>query len=257
MKKLLILGGTRFFGPALIRSLRLCPETYDITCFHRGLHMDAAAAEGIRHILGERRNERDMQALFAEDYDLVVDLSGTEKAMIEYAMRHALHCGRYVFVSSSSVYSPAFENPHREEEALDCGTGEPYALAKIFGESFLRERYPHYTVIRPSKVYGPGNYYFSEQAFLAMLRKDPRVVLKNDPLLHFTYIDDLAAGMISLLETDGVFNVAGKEPARLSTFISRSRRRMRSRLPNASAAMPRCMVTRSALPIVPRCAWRR
>lgn len=61
MKKLLILGGTRFFGPALIRSLRLCPETYDITCFHRGLHMDAAAAAGIRPFCcGRLRKGRDL-----------------------------------------------------------------------------------------------------------------------------------------------------------------------------------------------------
>ena len=221
MKKLLILGGTRFLGPALIRSLQASSETYDITCFHRGLHMDSLPAENVRHIIGDRRKERDVQALFAQDYDLVIDLSGTEKEMIEYAMRHALHCGRYVFVSSSSVYSPSYENPHREEEALNGGTGEPYALAKIYGEMILKERYPNYTVIRPSKVYGEGNYYFSERAFLAMLQKNPRVVLKNDPLLHFTYIDDLIAGIISLLETNGVFNIAGKEPAKLSTFITR------------------------------------
>ena len=95
-----------------------------------------------------------------------------------------------------------------------------YALAKIKGEQLLRDRFPHFTVIRPSKVYGPGNYYFSEWSILQMLRERSVIELEGDPILHFTYIDDLAEGICALLEKDGIFNVAGAEPARLSRFIS-------------------------------------
>ncbi|MBR2769450.1 MAG: NAD-dependent epimerase/dehydratase family protein [Solobacterium sp.] len=220
MKKILILGGTRFLGPALIRKLLEKGGT-SLTCFHRGLHMEDRKNENVEHVIGDRKNERDVRELFGTDYDLVIDLSGTEADMIENAMRYARgRCGRYVFVSSSSVYSPDTENPHREDELLSSGTGDSYALAKIRGEEILRESFDHWTVIRPSKVYGPGNYYFREETFLNIIRQDPLVILENDPILHFTYIDDLISGMHALLETDGVFNVAGAEPARLSTFIT-------------------------------------
>ncbi|MBR2770344.1 MAG: NAD-dependent epimerase/dehydratase family protein [Solobacterium sp.] len=218
MKKTLILGGTMFLGPALINRLLSNGDEYDITCFHRGLH--GKRDERVSHILGDRRDEQAVKQLFSQWYDLVIDLSGTEETMIESAIMYARgNCGRYVFVSSSSVYSPEYENPHREDEELHAGTGNAYAAAKIRGEQFLALTHEHYTVIRPSKIYGPGNYYFSENEFLERIRKNPTIVLNHDPILHFTWIEDFVSGLTALAEKDGIFNVAGFEPARLSRFI--------------------------------------
>ena len=221
MKKILILGGTRFFGRALIgKLLETEGVPSDIVCFHRGFHQAGFPFPGVSHIIGDRYDESAVSALFEKTWDLVIDLSGTEWGMISTAVQSAQgRCGRYVFISSSSVYSTQGSLPHREDEPLLSGTGEAYALAKIRGEQLIKELFPHYTIIRPSKVYGPGNYYFSEQSFLQMLQNRRELVLKNDPILHFTYIDDLTRGIAALLETDGIFNVAGAEPAGLSRFI--------------------------------------
>lgn len=220
-KTVLILGGTRFFGPALIRELRKDNSCiYRISCFHRGLHLSDFPFDDIRHIIGDRHNESDLAAALKSEWDLIIDLSGTEDQMIRTALRMAQgRCGRYVFFSSSSVYSPQMPDPHQENEPLDQGTGEAYALAKIHGEQIVQELFPHWTIIRPSKVYGKGNYYFSEHSFLNLLKQNSEVILDRDPLLHFTYIDDLAAGAAALMEKDGIYNVAGKQPARLSEFI--------------------------------------
>lgn len=221
MKTILILGGTRFFGRALIgKLLKAEGNPPDIVCFHRGFHQADFPFPGVSHIIGDRHDASAVASLFEKPWDLVIDLSGTQWDMISTAMQSAQgRCGRYVFLSSSSVYSAGGSLPHREDEQLLSGTGEVYALAKIRGEQLLKELFSHYTIIRPSKVYGPGNYYFSERSFLKILQNRTELVLKNDPILHFTYIDDLVRGIASLLETDGVFNVAGAEPARLSRFL--------------------------------------
>jgi nucleoside-diphosphate-sugar epimerase len=219
-RKILILGGTRFLGPALIREIKKSGQDARITCFHRGLHQDGFPFPDVSHLIGDRHAKQDVAGVFRKSWDLVVDLSGTDTEMIRYAMEAARGmCGRYVFVSSSSVYTVGGSSPHQEDETLRSGTGEPYARAKIMGERLLRENFPRFTVIRPSKVYGPGNYYFSEWTFLSMLRESPDVFPGNDPILHFTFIDDLAEGMCALMDKDGIYNVAGPEPERLSTFI--------------------------------------
>ena len=248
-RKILILGGTRFFGPALIAKLRSrMGDAVRLTCFHRGLHLrhdtvpdpgiplregpfsghgfpvreDASSDPRITHIIGDRHSESEVADLFRDFWDMVIDLSGVDERMITLSLQHASRrCGRYVFISSSSVYTVGGSRPHREDEPVLCGTGEPYAAAKILGERLLAEWFPHYTVIRPSKVYGPGNYYFSEMTFLKMIQERRVIALKHDPILHFTYIEDLAEGVCALMEKDGIFNVAGAESASLSRFIQR------------------------------------
>ena len=222
-RKILILGGTRFIGPALITKLygRMKDEV-SLTCFHRGLHMEQAPFPdpGITHRIGDRHDETKVADLFRSDWDMVIDLSGVDEQMIRISLSHARNrCRRYVFISSSSVYTACGKTPHREDEPVRSGTGEPYAVSKILGERLLREWFPHFTVIRPSKIYGPGNYYFSERSFLRMIQERRVILLKNDPILHFTYIDDLTEGICALSEEDGIYNVAGAEPARLSRFI--------------------------------------
>ena len=214
-KEILILGGTRFFGPALIEKLlESSGKAVHITCFHRGLHNAAFPCSEVSFLTGDRYSSRDMAELFEREWDTVIDLSGTDEQTITTAMQYACgRCRRYVFISSSSVYAPGDLSPHRENEPLKNGTGEPYAIAKINGERLLRELFPCHTIIRPSKVYGPGNYWFSERDYLKRLQDSPLVCLKNDPVLHFTYISDLAEGICALLDKDGTFNVAGAEPA--------------------------------------------
>ena len=220
-KEILILGGTRFFGPALIEKLlESSGKAIHITCFHRGLHNAAFPCSEVSFLTGDRYSSRDMAELFEREWDTVIDLSGTDEQTITAAMQYACgRCRRYVFISSSSVYAPGDLSPHREDEPLKNGTGEPYAIAKINGERLMRELFPCHTIIRPSKVYGPGNYWFSERDYLKRLQDSPLVCLKNDPVLHFTYISDLAEGICALLDKNGTFNVAGAEPASLSRFI--------------------------------------
>lgn len=224
MEKILILGGTQFIGKALVCGLAKSQmKERQIICFHRGKHPLPEVC-GVHEILGDRFLEKDIKALFSQDYDMVIDVSGTEYEAIKFAVKYAQgHTNRYVFISSSSVYDSQKGKVHMETEALDSLGKSDYAAAKIMGERLVEECFSNHTIVRPSKVYGPENYYFSEKDFANLVKRNPCVPLKRDPILHFTNIKDLTEGILYLLQQNrvGIYNVAGKEPVHLSEFIQK------------------------------------
>lgn len=100
---LLILGGTGFVGPSVIHAaLR---RGWEVTAFHRGRR--GTAREDVEHVLGDRTVAGDLRALAGRDWDVVLDTwSGPPRAVHDSARTLADHAGRYVYISSCSVYSP-------------------------------------------------------------------------------------------------------------------------------------------------------
>ena len=89
--EILILGGTRFFGPALIAKLyEKTAGSAQITCFHRALHGGTDAFGQVKHIIGNLYDRQAVTSVFRERRDLVVDLSGTDEEMIGEVTRNAL-----------------------------------------------------------------------------------------------------------------------------------------------------------------------
>lgn len=74
MKKILIIGGSRFVGPAIIE--RLLKKDYKIYIFNRGNEYGADIKEDVIKIKGDKENVDDLMKLneFAP-YDLVYDMS--------------------------------------------------------------------------------------------------------------------------------------------------------------------------------------
>lgn len=215
-KKILILGGTGFIGPSLIPKLGKAA----VTCFHRNRSALSFDDMPVSRIYGDRNNPDDIVRLAVHKYDYIIDLSCTEKTMVKSIEMLSDCCKRYIYISSSSVYDRKRSNPHTESEPPVENSTDEYVITKLEAECSVRSLFPEHTIIRPSKVYGPGNYYFKESEFLSLLVRDSVIVLKNDPILHFTYIDDLTDGIVSLMDHNGTYNIAGLEPAHLSCFIS-------------------------------------
>lgn len=217
-KTVLVLGGTRFIGRYILGLLDT--EIFDVYYFHRGktcFHPKMRSTE----ILGDRTNEDDVRKLFNRSFDIVIDISGEEYEMVKLSVQYAkLKQPYYLFVSSSSVYCQSAEF-HKEEDPLDMDCSSLYTKAKIQSEKLVESSFRKYAIIRPSKVYGPYNHIYRERYFFERLTNQDSIVLTSDPILHFTYVEDLAEGVLQILnkELTGIFNVAGKEPARLSRFI--------------------------------------
>ncbi|MBL7254082.1 NAD-dependent epimerase/dehydratase family protein [Paractinoplanes lichenicola] len=171
--RLLVLGGTRFVGRAVVDAA--LAAGHEVTLFNRGRTAPHLYPEA-ETVVGDRT--ADLFALSGRVFDTVVDCAGYQPEVVGRSVA-ALEgsVGRYVFVSSVSVYAdqsvPADESsPVLDEDSyggrkarcervvLD-GFGERALLARpglIVGPHDPTERFPHWPrrMARGGQVLVPG-----------------------------------------------------------------------------------------------------
>ncbi|MEU3844227.1 SDR family oxidoreductase [Streptomyces sp. NPDC028635] len=101
--RLLVLGGTEFVGRAVAEAA--LDRGWEVTVFHRGRH---TAPSGVRSLHGDRTAPDGLAALAGTDerWDAVVDTwSAAPRAVRDTARLLRERAGRYVYVSSCSVYA--------------------------------------------------------------------------------------------------------------------------------------------------------
>ena len=143
MTRILVVGGTIFIGPALVR--QLAQAGHDVAVFHRGEH-EVALPPTVRHLHGERdrmSEHRDAIANFAPE--VVVDMRAMTEAQAR-AIADAVRgiARRLVVVSSMDVYR-AYGRLHGTEP------GPPMPLP-FDEDSELREMLYVYREHTPSVV---------------------------------------------------------------------------------------------------------
>ena len=116
--KVLVMGGTRFNGLALVHELRR--HGHAVTIFNRG-QTEAAIPRGVRRLLGDRKDHASMAAVFAgEEFDCVFDISAYTpddvRGMIEIFRGRT---GHYVFASSTVIYAASKVLPISEDSPVD------------------------------------------------------------------------------------------------------------------------------------------
>lgn len=154
--KILVIGGTRFFGVHTVNAL--LAQGHDVTIATRGNAPDPYG-KAVKRIILERTSETSMKnALGGRHYDVVIDKIAYCSNDIKYAME-ALDCDKYIYMSSTAVYDPL----HRDtvESDFDGVSGKPvwcdrgdfsygevkrqaeYALwQKYAGRNWIAVRYP-------------------------------------------------------------------------------------------------------------------
>lgn len=161
--KVLVLGGTRFFGVRLVEAL--LAGGHAVTIATRGRTPDpfGPAVERLRL---DRTDPAAMEAAFSHRrFDAVCDDLAYCSADVKTAL-DALHCGRYVMVSSTAVY--ALHPGVREADFLPlahplrwgCRADFDYAEGKRQAERALFGEYPgqNAAAARFPFVLGPGDY---------------------------------------------------------------------------------------------------
>jgi len=160
--KILVLGGTGFIGPHMVReALR---RGHDVSLFNRGRTNNELFPD-LKLFKGDRNNG--LQSLEGGDWDVVVDNSG-------YVPRHAEDSARllapivshYLYVSTISVYaaSPApitEASPllTMEDETVEEVTGDTYGPMKALCEQRVLAEIgaDRTTILRPTYICGPGD----------------------------------------------------------------------------------------------------
>ena len=215
---LLLLGGGVFLGAATLSAA--LTRGHHVTVFNRG-RSRSAWPDGVEVLSGDRG--ADLSVLAGRRWDAVIDTSGYAPADVQRSAEALATSGRYLFVSSISVYATTHQVPVRETDPLASSDGiarddrdlQHYGAQKaacevevgrVFGERAL--------IVRPGLIVGPGDRTgrFSHWPW-RMLEGGTMLVpdVPADEPLQFIDVRDLAGWMIALLEQDagGVFNATG------------------------------------------------
>ncbi|GHD83875.1 reductase [Streptomyces naganishii JCM 4654] len=140
-----MLGGTEFAGRAVVEAA--AGRGWDVTVLNRGRH---APVPGARSLVGDRTAPGGLAALADGEWDAVVDTwSAAPRAVHESARLLRGRAGRYVYVSTCSVYDWAPPADYTEDAPLVEGAApdaeqSDYARDKLGGE------------LAASGAFGPG-----------------------------------------------------------------------------------------------------
>lgn len=105
--KILVIGGTRFFGIHMVNEL--LAQGHDITIATRGNAPDLFG-DRVKRIILERTNPESIKtALIGTHYDVVIDKIAYCSNDIRYVM-DVVDCDKYIHMSSTSVYHPKHIN---------------------------------------------------------------------------------------------------------------------------------------------------
>ena len=227
-KRLLVLGGTGFIGPHMVRYA--VERGHEVTTFTRGRSDTELPAE-VEQLIGDRNG--DHTALEGRTWDVVLDNNTQDYRWVRTStdlLRDAVE--QYVFVSSISAYALegfGWENKDRilmepivdedyariaPPEGWQDGDDAPYGLMKTLSEDIVHAAFPgRATVVRPGLIVGPGDTTDRFTYWPVRIDEGGEVLAPGDPNHANQVIDqrDLTEWIVRLAEngTTGNFNGVG------------------------------------------------
>jgi 2'-hydroxyisoflavone reductase len=215
--KILILGGTRFLGPAVVEVAQKHGHT--LTLFNRG-KSDPGRFPDLETLLGDR--DGNLKALEGRKWDAVVDTSGYVPRIVRDSTNLLKdNVGQYLFISTLSVYSdnskawmdesgPLLTIPDPTNENVRENYGALKALCEQAAESVMPGRV---TNVRPGLIVGPDDPSDRFTYWPVRVAKGGEVLAPGSPPDPVQFIDvrDLGAWCVKAIEdhTVGVFNAVG------------------------------------------------
>lgn len=234
--RLLVLGGSGFIGPHLVREA--VRRGHRVTIFTRG-QTEVELPAGVERLVGDRAGQ--LGALEGRQWDAVVDNSATNPEWVAATtklLRPAV--GRYLFTSSTGVYYPYLTRGADESTAVRMEFTDPedgseqYGVQKAQCEALVRSAFgAQGLVIRPTYIVGPGDTGNRFAYWPQRLRRGGPTLApgrKNDPV-QFIDVRDLVQFMVASLEAErsGIYNVAGPAtPLTMSGFLAQAAQALNS-----------------------------
>lgn len=225
--RILILGGTKFIGPHVVREL--ARGGHDVIIFHRGEH-ETELPPGVRHVHGDfARFDQHVDALGKLEPEVVIDMAPFRADDGRRVLAFSGIARRSVVLSSCDVYL-AFGRLVRTEP----GDPEPIPLTE---ESRLREKLstggenynkpaveklaasdPNLpcTILRLAAVHGPGDYQHRLYSYAKRMADDRPAIVLDEEVRDWNwargYVEDMghAVALAATLDraTGRIYNVA-------------------------------------------------
>ena len=217
--KLLILGGTKFLGRSLAEVA--LERGHELTLFTRG-QTNADLFPQTERLRGNR--DSGLATLAGRRWDAVVDTSGYVPRIVRDSAELLRESGRYVFVSSVSVYADFSVRPVEGNAVAELGNAPLDELASdysnygplkalceqavedVFGERAL--------IVRPGLIVGPHDPTGRFTYWAHRLERGGEILAPGPPERHVQFVDvrDLATWVVDAAEGDlsGTFNATNE-----------------------------------------------
>ncbi|WP_165226619.1 NAD-dependent epimerase/dehydratase family protein [Aquisphaera insulae] len=234
--ELLVLGGTGFIGPHLVR--HAVARGHRVTIFTRGRH-DAELPAGVVRLKGDRKG--DLKSLEGKSWDAVVDDSATNPDWVRLSTDLLKgKVGRYLFTSSTGVHYPYLARGLDETAEVRLRADDPKDLSATYGadkancERIVRSAFgAGGVIVRPTYIVGPGDTSDRFPYWPQRLVRGGETLApgRRDDPVQFIDVRDLAEFMVHLLEAggEGIYNVAGPQAVlTMPEFLEQARAALHS-----------------------------
>ena len=227
-RRLLILGGTGFIGPHMVRYAT--ERGHEVSIFTRG-RSETDLPEGVEHLIGDRND--DHTALEGRTWDVILDNNAQDYRWVQKSTELLKEAAeQYIFVSSISAYDlegfgweykdrilmePIVDEGFKRlspPEGWKDGDDAPYGLMKTLSEDIAHAAFPgRTTVVRPGLIVGPGDQTDRFTYWPVRIDEGGEVLAPGNPLHANQIIDqrDLTEWIVRLAEsgTTGDFHGTG------------------------------------------------
>lgn len=214
---ILVLGGTGFIGPYMVRAAMR--RGHSVTLFNRG-RTDNALFPELETIRGDRNNGLD--SLQGRHWDVVIDNCGyVPRHVRDSARLLAPNVSHYLFVSTVSVYASLTADSDENsplatiaDETIEQVTSETYGALKALCETAVMQEVgaERTTILRPTYICGPGDRTDRLTWWPARTSRGGEMLWPGRPEDHIQVIDvrDFGDFTIHCVEqkTAGVYNTA-------------------------------------------------
>ncbi len=217
--RILVLGGTGFIGPHIVR--HALKRGHTLTLFNRG-RTNTHLFPDVEKLKGDRND--DLEALGGRDWDAVIDNSASIPRWVRQSAGLLNgHADLYLFTSSLSVHAD-FSQIGITEEAevatiddptIEEVTGETYGALKALCEQEARGAFSgaRALIVRPHLIVGPGDPTDRFTYWPVRIDRGGEVMAPGDPTDNTQYIDarDLAEWYVHLVENGvtGTYSAVG------------------------------------------------
>ena len=219
--RLLVLGGTKFLGRAVVDEA--LERGHELTLFNRGETNPELYSE-VEKLRGDR--DGDLSALEGRDWDAVFDPSGYVPRVVRASAELlADRVGHYTFVSSLSVYGDFSEVVTEDDGQLirlddtsdESLEGDRYGGFKALCEQVVADVFPGRSArVRAGLIVGPNDPTGRFTYWPRRVARGGEVLApgRRGRQVQFVDVRDLAAWLVDLAEggVAGTFNATGPEP---------------------------------------------
>lgn len=215
--RILVLGGTGFIGPHMVREALRRGHTVEL--FNRG-RTNSDLFPDLTTYVGDRNNG--LAPLGDGEWDVVVDNSGyVPRHVADSAKLLSARASHYVFISSISAYGD-FGSPLNEDsplatiddETVEEVTNETYGPLKALCEKRAAQEFgaDRLAVLRPTYICGPGDRTDRFTYWPVRTMQGGEMLWPGTPQDDIQIIDvrDLANFVVDVAEqrTSGIYNTA-------------------------------------------------